>query len=245
MSETDAELRALQSRAYGRDADIADDPAAQRRLEVLEAREPPGDAPALPPAAVPVAPGEADAAIDAPTTPPSDAAPAEAPASGIRALFLPRPRRAWVAIGVSAVALAAVVSAVVTTRAHPVEPGLIDTIPVNPAAQWQDAFGEQTDGSVVFLDYYGITFARNEGWSPRDDQRCLLAVSSSEIDTSTGAFGAIAGGCSAGPFPAVVQFTVDATQPDPLQERFPEGTALQFTLRGDNVEVRADRQPVR
>src|SRR5689334_11680573 len=39
MTRRAAELRALQARAYGRDADIERDPAALRRLAALESRE--------------------------------------------------------------------------------------------------------------------------------------------------------------------------------------------------------------
>lgn len=48
-------------------------------------------------------------------------------------------------------------------------------------------------------------------------------------------------GCSAGGVPASLQFTVDAGHPEALRKRFPEGTSLKFTMRGDTVEVRADR----
>lgn len=51
MDEADEadELRRLQARAYGRDADISDDPAAQARLAELERAHAPRPAPASPP----------------------------------------------------------------------------------------------------------------------------------------------------------------------------------------------------
>ncbi|MCM3778582.1 hypothetical protein [Microbacterium hydrocarbonoxydans] len=239
MTDADAELRALQSRAYGRDADIARDPEAMRRLADLEAPQPVEPSVAVvPPSATPVSASEA-----APSTAAESIEPEAEPRLGF---FDPRPRAAWIAVACAAVAVVAAVSAsvatAVTAAARPVEPGLVDTIAVDPGADWWDALGERTDGSVLFEDWYGLTFVRNEGWSEIDDQRCLLGVPTETVRSASNGFTAIGMECSAGAFPASLQIIVDAGQPDALRDRFPEGAALKFTLRGDTVEVRADSQ---
>ncbi|PCE15758.1 hypothetical protein AUC47_12890 [Microbacterium sp. SZ1] len=238
MTDADAELRALQSRAYGRDADITRDPEAMRRLADLEAPQPVEPPVAVaPPSATPVTAAKASSTA------------AESVESGpVRRTgpFDPHPRTAWIALACAAVAVAAAVSAsvatAVTAAARPVEPGLVDTIAVDPGADWWDALGERTDGSVLFEDWYGLTFVRNEGWSEIDDQRCLLGVPTETVRSASNGFTAIGMECSAGAFPASLQIIVDAGQPAAVRDRFPEGTALKFTLRGDTVEVRADSQ---
>jgi len=238
MTDADAELRALQSRAYGRDADIGGDPEAMRRLADLEAPQPVEPSVAVAPSsATPVSAPEAQSAAPASV----ESEPVPRPGS-----FNPRPRTAWIAVAGAAVAVVAAVSAsiavAVTAAARPVEPGLVDTIAVDPGADWWDALGERTDGSVLFEDWHGLTFVRNEGWSEIDDQRCLLGVPTDTVRSASNGFTAIGMECSAGAFPASLQIIVDAGQPDELRDRFPEGTALKFTLRGDTVEVRADTQ---
>lgn len=238
MTDADAELRALQSRAYGRDADITRDPEAMRRLADLEAPQPVEPPVAVaPPSATPVTAAKASSTA------------AESVESGpVRRTgpFNPHPRTAWIALACAAVAVAVAVSAsvatAVTAAARPVEPGLVDTIAVDPGADWWDALGERTDGSVLFEDWYGLTFVRNEGWSEIDDQRCLLGVPTETVRSASNGFTAIGMECSAGAFPASLQIIVDAGQPAAVRDRFPEGTALKFTLRGDTVEVRADSQ---
>ncbi|WP_341936102.1 hypothetical protein MRBLWO14_001788 [Microbacterium sp. LWO14-1.2] len=242
MTDTDAELRALQSRAYGRDADITRDPEAMRRLADLEA--PP---PVEPPAAVAPPSGTTEAPERHPSAPAEHSTAPRDPSDSVPrlGLFDPRPRTAWIAAACAVVAVVAAVSAsvatVVTATARPIEPGIVDTIPVDPGGEWWDALGEQTNGSVVFDDYYGVTFVRNEGWTEIDDQRCLLAISTKVLGSSDSVSTGLGMGCSAGGFPASVQFTVATGSPDALRDRFSDGTSLKFTLRGDTVEVRADR----
>ncbi|WP_144875610.1 hypothetical protein [Microbacterium sp. 1.5R] len=263
MTDTDAELRALQSRAYGRDADIARDPEAMRRLADLETPAQPtpsSPASATAPAPAPLPPPTAHGATGATGVPasPTTAAPTgspdrpegsgAAPGSARRqGLFGQPPRSAWIIASCAAVAIAAAasasVAASVTAAARPAEPGVVDTIGVDQDGVWWDSLGEQTAGSVLFEDYFGVTFVRNEGWTEIDDQRCLMALSTKMLDSAGGSIMGLGMGCSAGAFPASLQFTVASGSPDSLRDRYPDGTSLKFTLRGDTVEVRADRTP--
>lgn len=253
MSDADAELRALQSRAYGRDADIGDDPAALRRLEDLESRRQPTPEPAT---AAPVAPlidrvplavADDSAPPPAPTDPLAQVSdePAVVPTVALRDRFSPRPRLAWFLAAAAAFLLAIGVTASATALARPIEPGVVATVPVDPDAKWHDVLGERAEGSVIFEDYYGLTFVRSTAFigpaGPADG--CLLAVSTKGLDSATAdtGFGGFAMGCPAGGFPATVQFVIDEGYPDALRARFPTGTAMKLTMRGNTVEVRVDR----
>ncbi|MEV4736855.1 MULTISPECIES: hypothetical protein [unclassified Microbacterium] len=255
MSDTDAELRALQSRAYGREADIGADPAAQQRLADLESRRQPAPATeAVPTAAVdaplihhvPLA-RDGSAETPPPVDPPVERLdqPGVTPPRTLRDRFSPRPRVAWFVAAAAALLLTVGVTTAATSIARPVEPGVVATVPVDPDAEWSDILGERAQGSVIFEDYYGLTFVRSTAFigpaGPEDG--CLLAVStkglrSATIDTG---FGGFSMGCPAGGFPATVQFVIDDGYPDALRERFPTGTAMKLTMRGNIVEVRVDR----
>lgn len=244
MSRRDAELRALQARAYGRDADIGDDPAALKRLAALESREfeiVDADAEEL----------LADLRGASPQKPPTpstddvteavtpDGEPAGTRPERIR-LFSPRPRPAWLVVGALAVVLALIVGGAFMAASRPIPPGIVTTLGVDDAGEWPEVLGEPQPGSAVFEEYLGITFVRNPEWitSDRSGETCLLAANSNVLLAND--FGGFQVGCSAGAFPAVIQFTVGAGTTDALQQAFPEGTALQFTLRGNAVEVRVD-----
>lgn len=254
MSDADAELRALQSRAYGRDADIGGDPEAQRRLEDLESRRQPAPEPA--PVApvdsplidrVPLAVADDSVPSPVPADPPAEVhdQPVIVPPTALRDRFSPRPRIAWFVAAAAVLLLTVGVSVAATAIARPVEPGLVATIPVDPEAEWHDVLGERAQGSVIFEDYYGLTFVRSTAFigpaGPEDG--CLIAMSTKGLESATidTGFGGFSMGCPAGGFPATVQFVIDDGYPDALRERFPTGTAMKLTMRGNTVEVRVDR----
>lgn len=259
MSDTDAELRALQSRAYGRDADIDADPAAQRRLEALESRRQTAHVPAPTPQPAPAAPadeplidrvpvtGDASAPPPPPKHPPAERhdEPVVVPPTALRDRFSPRPRIAWFVAAAAALLLTVGVSVAATAIARPIEPGIVATVPVDPEAKWRDVLGERAQGSVIFEDYYGLTFVRSTAFigpaGPEDG--CLLAMSTKGLDSATPdtGFGGFSMGCPAGGFPATVQFVIDDGYPDALRDQFPTGTAMKLTMRGNTVEVRVDR----
>ncbi|WP_322411026.1 hypothetical protein [Microbacterium invictum] len=129
-----AELRALQRRAYGPDADILADPAALQRLRVLETaaaqRRTPGDAAQ----SHPRTPGASDdigrdviveAAVTLPevgTAPAGDTPAGEQPAGGAAAASAPRSRRPAVLLLTVGAAVVAVAGAlVISTTPAPAE----------------------------------------------------------------------------------------------------------------------------
>lgn len=95
---TRAELDALRLRAYGPAADIADDPAALRRLSELEER-------ALP--AMPALPAAGSGSADPALAPPPDAVPTAARVIGVSAPAPDRGRPGWHTAAVVTVALVA------------------------------------------------------------------------------------------------------------------------------------------
>lgn len=250
MSRRDAELRALQARAYGRAADIERDPVALKRLAALEAREFEivdrdaedvlAELHTLDPERVAEgtrssqAPASARASDDSDETPSVSRPDRPGP-------FTPAPRPAWVVVGIACIAVAAVSAGVFAWSRATAETGVVATIGIDESGEWPAALGDRQDGSAVFEDYLGITFVRNPQWtaSDRSGEDCLLATQA-DLLASSDSFGGFQVGCSSGAFPAVVQFTVDSNAPDALQAVHPAGTALQFTLRGNAVEVRAD-----
>lgn len=268
MDEAD-ELRRLQARAYGRDADIADDPAAQARLAELERANAP-----LP--SVPTSPrsGREGSEVAGFRTPhaayadpsretldssresldstreeggPSRAegegdAPARGWVGSIRRMLEPLSPsgRAW--LGAACIALAAVgVTAVVTTLPWP-DPRQVATIAVDADAPWPELLGEQTPDAALFEDFHGLTVIRDIGWFSPEEERdtCLVIVRSELLREEVGALQLVTWACGAGDFPPTLHMTVNPGQPEALRERFADGTGLEFVLDGDVISVRAD-----
>jgi len=264
------ELKALRARAYGPDSDIHDDPSALTRLQALEqlARgSAPGQLPPKPPKPpVPPLPAMSarvpEPAVDAEPVAPIESAPegdGEVPAEH------PVLRRAWtkkrvvIAWGAS-LAIAVLVTATVTglvSRRIQADPREIAVLGVDTFAEWPGIFANYTEngtrepadvpeGGAAFQTFHGLSFfkMRNGMFAYAPDQACLMVVDSSKIDSESNSFeGAIFSGCAAGTFPATVEIIVTSGPqqlPDELLGAFPEGTALQFVLGGDEVVVLSD-----
>lgn len=263
--DTHDELRMLRARAYGPHADIDRDPAALRRLAELEARDRAG-APSYPPPAPDRAPGEAaapgpapapdvspGAALDDSTPEPSADAPPPAASRAARLLastrtLIRRPLVIFATWAVSLVVVAAVAAGVTAALARPVSQvtgkGPVTTLGVTAddgsAAQ---VFGD--DDALRFDDLYGLTVLATSAWSYTGGDTCLVvvgtqALSRSAAGSNQGIEGPISNGCGAGGFPATAQMRVTEAFPDALRARFADGTALQFVLHGDRVDVYTD-----
>ncbi|WP_409047499.1 hypothetical protein AB2L57_15370 [Microbacterium sp. HA-8] len=215
---TVSELRALRARAYGPEADIADDPARLRRLEELEAiarasRYSAGrDEPAAEPdPAVPVVAGtsadaggprhrapepgwEAEAGPEpTPSAVQSDATPTRGEQRRSRLVI------AWVASLVIAVLITAIVTGVVSRRvqADPREVGVlgIDTFAELPEifAGWQcggpDCDPEDVAGEA-FAGFFGLAIYRMPGgWTGgRVGDECLLIMDAASIEPESNSF---------------------------------------------------------
>lgn len=258
------ELRALRARAYGRHVGAPLEPNESERLAELERalRAESGataapEAPGRPP--VPAMPA-ALAAVGAPVAAPVDRATrAEAVANAEQAVTdaaEPAPRRmprrvpvgwmvAWAAsLLIVALAVGGTVFGLASIR--PVSPATgavqittLDT-PGDPSlvSGW---IGDDVDG-VVAYEYAGLVVARlpSSTFGALPGAECFLVGTAdgfSEQDGDQVYSGISYYGCSAGAFPATVQFVVDDQVPDALREQFPDGTGLQFVLRDGAIGV--------
>lgn len=254
--ESADELRRLRARAYGPNADIADDPVALARLDELETARrttaTPADAVGEKP---PVETVEGDAPpralpFDEPSneTTPADADPAPLPA-GERPV--PAPARGWrgwsrrrTAV-VGAIALVVVVVVAVGATAFvvrrsgysaPVDAVLAPT----PGREMPSIFGMANEDTVVYADFAGFTPASGElAWNSSVPTQCLMIVEAEHIESATpNSFsGAVHSGCGAGPFPATISLVVGPESPPAMREIYPEGTAVQFVLEDGEVVV--------
>ncbi|KRA25794.1 hypothetical protein ASD65_16205 [Microbacterium sp. Root61] len=256
--QTAEELRALRARAYGPEADIADDRDALRRLQELEAASQPAvlDVEEVPAAVAPVGvdSGEPDAVEPEASQPglaEEEPAPADAtPSDDTRSTWW-SPRRvaaAWIASLVVAIVVASLVSWAVTRRvqADPLEVAVLGAIPGKALPGFIG--GQQDVEGSVHADFYGLTPVSITGasWMPASaNDSCLYVVPTPAIDSDSDAIsGPMYVGCGAGPFPASAEFIVTADSPAELREVFPIGTAFQFVLEEHDVVVlRAEVAP--
>jgi len=163
----------------------------------------------------------------------------------------------WLASLAVAVLVTATVTGFVSRRIQ-ADPREIAVLGVDPYAVWPGIFaayaedGEQQpgvpEGGVAYQAFHGLSFFRmsNGMYAFGTDETCLLVVESAKInDDNNNSFeGFILNGCEAGAFPATVEIVVTPGPqrlPEELVEAFPEGTALQFVLEGDEVVVLSDR----
>src|SRR5690606_4328794 len=225
------ELRRLQARAYGPDADIADDPAALRRLRELEdeARPAAPDPPATDPDAAarrstPAAPGlgfggvrDATPADTTPAEAPGETVPADAPAEAAQPAI---PVKRWLFLaGVWAASLVLVSVLVGATtwsaaliQLRPIWQGVdgrqVAVLQIDPDFIKPGFFGTEDD-LRGFEDFYGLTVISSpDGWAgPRSGDECLFAARSDNLASGAQSLsGPLWTTCSAGGFPAVLQF---------------------------------------
>ncbi len=297
------ELAALRERAYGRDADILDDPAALARLSELEelaaaasaatiaasaarariptnggssrrpAVEVDGEDPEEPAviaapsegmdAASPAAPGTSGqggddvpapaneglpedgllggaGAADAASGAGEDAVDAEAAEVTETAAVRPWWRRVPVLWAASVVA-AMLVGAGLTLLVQGMEAGKVGVLQVDTEADWpEEVWGGPTEDSLAFEDFYGLSVLSQPQVTGDGTQAavpCLIVFSGVSDNPSY-----LGGSCGAGSFPAEAALVVGRQAPSELRDRFPEGTALQFVLDGEQVHVYA-REP--
>ncbi|MFJ4038485.1 hypothetical protein ACIPVB_10405 [Microbacterium sp. NPDC090007] len=240
------ELERLRARAYGPDADLADDPIALERLRHLEEQV---RTAALAPDPAPPGPQPA-ASVDPDTAAADDPAGEDEDPRPRRPLV--RSRRALWAWALSLAAVTAVASAATALGVSfvPVT-GVagapqVDTLVPDPDAETPAVFGQRTGAERAFQDYYGVTafvgLVRTDATDNRNP--CLYLLDTDEVSREDGrGIGGnfVYGGCGAGVFPATVEFVVAEGMPSAFVERFPIGTSVQFVYDGDNVGVFSDR----
>lgn len=248
--ERSTELAALRRRAYGPDADIARDPAAQQRLRELEelARPPetpvdiPDTAPETAPAPQTGAAVVADADASArPSRPSPDGEPGDA---GLPdgSPPVPAPARAgrerswWRRIplwAVTAIVGVAVGAAIGLTWPDDSEPPPDLTLGVDPSG------GERGAGFTENLDYWGVdagTVVPHEGfdtiqvWTALgiDESRCLLLSHEGSFLSAT---------CTGAGLDPVLDFTIYDGISLELQTELPVGTIIRFVGHEGSVDV--------
>lgn len=241
------ELADLRRRAYGPNADIDSDPAAQRRLHELEelARSSASEAPSRPdrhrddhrqgssPDGAAAAHSEAQASValeSAPEAPDEPVADVAGPAA-------PTPARRWwqrVPLwALTAVAGIAVGLAAGLTWPTDSEPPPDVTLDVEPGG------GERGAGFTENLDYWGVDpgsvvpheqFDVIQVWTARavDESRCVLLSHDGGFLSAT---------CSGGGLDPVLDFTVYDGMSLEFDEPLPIGTVIRFVGRSGHVDV--------
>jgi hypothetical protein len=157
---------------------------------------------------------------------------------------LPRGRTLWLWAG--SVVVAFVVGAWVALGMSAVGFGRVAVLAETPADNWPtEFFGDPAEGAMVFEAYLGLTamVIPNAMGNGGPGETTCLAVFDGLSDDGTldpTAAGVVTNGCGAGRFEPQATVTVSSTMSDELRAEHPDGTALQFVLRGSEVFVFAD-----
>lgn len=257
------ELRTLQRRAYGPDADIGGDAAALARLRELEATaRPVASASGGPQPPAEPGPGESPAPPGAPAPPSAPPAPPTTPAAPLPPVAVPsvvapdarRGRRAarlrrrqlvaWVLSLVAVAAITAVLTAVISGTGPAVAGGAREvatlTDPIDNTQEWLSQWMAGDTETMDVYSFLGLTVITAEAPGLDIEQPCIVVLSGLPDSTDGGGnWGASTSGCGVGAFPAAAQFIVGEEFPQELRDRFPTGTALQFVWGGAEVRVYA------
>ena len=251
-AEARGELQRLRARAYGPDADLADDPAAWARLRDLEEAERRGRADATPPPVEESAPAPADDEAQDIDADRGDDAVTDRPS---RRPVLRRARTLWLWAGslavVAAVASAASIAATTFVPvARTAGVAQVDALRPDPtvATDVVRSMGFGSSPVSGYADFYGLTaFAGStEIDSAGNRADCLLLMDTADIgatgDDTSFRGGFRYGACGAGAFPATVEFVVTPELPEAFRQRFPVGSSVQFVREGERVGVFSDAE---
>jgi len=257
----DDELRGLQARAYGPNAEIRHDFPAQVRLQELEdARRqlaPPLLNAAMPPERtvdpIDVSGSEEESHVvdDEQERPNNEFL--KRLARGFLAVGgrLARVRRATVLIALGLAVVASVIAAalilVERVQPDPLQTGAnqVARLSIDPSYQVPGMFQQlaaEDDAVRAYQEFYGLrAVVAAGGWfSGGAEGECLNVFldADGENSDSNSFSGQIRGGCVAGPFPAMTQLMADDEGlPDELASAFPGPTALQFVYDKANQEI--------
>lgn len=254
LPELADELAELRRRAYGPDADIAHDTAAQQRLRALEASRRPivRAAPALPDSALtrtPVTTAPSAELADPPPTPaaPSPATAQPGPADPIaeeseapRSISLQpwwRRHARWV-IGSVAVLLIAATASVASNLAAPLADATL--APVRTTAN--DRLRVIQPGYIEMYAINAQTLRLHESFELLGDTEvwtaesktggyCLMLISATE------SYGTYTAGCVPHGIDSLLDVYVFEGMPEGLGLDLPVGSVIRFTYRGDDVNV--------
>lgn len=244
----DDELQRLRARAYGPDADIAEDPAAVRRLAELEAQQRDAAEPAEPaePAhARQSEPQERAESGEESGTGETVQPDREQPDAARRPPRIVRWLPALWAVSLLVVAAVAATMTFTSTAAvlRPVpdaEARQVAVIELGSDFLAPRFLGmEQRADSRGNRDWYGLTvLVVRDTWYGDTVDECLVIMRQDDVDPNSDSLsGPLYTGCSAGGFSAVLQVRVNDAMPEELLEQFPVGTGLRFVLDGSRVGV--------
>ena len=238
----ESELRELQSRAYGPDADIHLDPDAVRRLRELEGKGndhvdvgPSVDTPGVDEPAAPSAPFDAD------EEPPAQAS---APVITGALRLLPRRRSTLIAAAVLVVLVLIGAGALIAhrTQSDPLQTGArqVARLSMDRGYPVPRAIGGDGVKAEGFDDFHGLRAAVIDApvlGGKADDVFMEIYRDDDITDPDSTEFsGRMWGGNAAGSFPAMVQFEVSSDTPAKLRSIY-GGRSLQFVYDKAHHEV--------
>lgn len=250
MAEPDEELVALRRRAYGPDADIHLDPTALRRLQHLEGSDRPREV-----APSPEVPRSSDMEPELPPLPIDERDPLwRDRVYPVLVMIYRRMRRIrrsnlLIALGVVLVSACLIVALALVQRVQtdPLQaPGAtqVARLSVDTTFLAPPFFSASGPAVVGFSQFHGlraiVSTAGFFAFSSDAGSECLSLFSEAAMLESNGGgySGFATGGCAAGSFPAVAQFTLGARElPEELRAAFPDSTAFQFVYDRANHEV--------
>jgi hypothetical protein len=138
------------------------------------------------------------------------------------------------ALWIASVVAAAVVASAVTPAVMPLTGGRVAVLQVDPDAERPASVFSSTGDQVVFEEFYGMTAAvAPQYWNRNEVLDCLF------VQRTAGDAQPSTGGCAGDGFPPTAALVVTSSFPRELRERFPDGTALQFQVRGSELHVYA------
>lgn len=232
------ELRPLRERAYGRNADIQQDPAALRRLAELEAPKQTSTrtvAAQTEQVTADFSPGQdSPAAIVA--VPPEGA-------SRVRTRW--RLPLLWVTSVLVPILVIVVISGAIV-RQPEVDPHYsgatqVARLGADPTSNIPAFFsGGGTEDARGFSEFYGLrVLVSSGGYTGQYNDECLFVMTSQSFESATNnSFeGQLFDGCAANAFVATVAIKVTRDMPEELRREYPEGTALQFAYDEEGSEV--------
>lgn len=116
----------------------------------------------------------------------------------------------------------------------------IATLDPDPDFAWPA--GVTDPGDAAGFVFHGVSILSGGAafFGIPDGDTCLFAYTTDALGDDGSVRGPTHRGCSAGAFPAAVQFRVDETMPDELRGVVGDGTALQFVFDGGRLGVFAD-----
>ncbi|WP_165142517.1 hypothetical protein [Microbacterium endophyticum] len=225
-SSDDAELRVLRQRAYGPDADIARDLMALQRLRHLESNAKIASTPGA--SQISSGPNAKDTSEETVGAEPADARPAVSA----------RMRWLWVASIVAAIGSASLVTVVVSTSS----PTPYAQLHLIAGADVPEDLRASVDSEDYrrYDDFAGLLISSSTAPYLGQETMCIYAMHADPA--VAGRYGTIAA-CALPGLEPTMDYYIDEAAPGLLREKFTDGMAVRFVLKGDTVAVYVSSPP--